>query len=45
MLWEELKLRLERLRPEKQMEQKALQAENMNKALKFRAFTSPINII
>jgi hypothetical protein len=45
MLWEELKLRLERLRPEKQMEQKALQAENLNKALKFRAFTSPYNII
>jgi hypothetical protein len=45
MLWEELKVRLERLRPEKQMEQKALQAENLNKALKFRAFTSPYNII
>jgi hypothetical protein len=45
MLWEELKARLERLRPEKQMEQKALQAENLNKALKFRAFTSPYNII
>jgi hypothetical protein len=45
MLWEELKTRLERLRPEKQMEQKALQAENLNKALKFRAFTSPYNII
>lgn len=45
MLWEELKTRLERLRPEKQMEQKAIQAENLNKALKFRAFTSPYNII
>jgi hypothetical protein len=45
ILWEELKARLERLRPEKQMEQKALQAENLNKALKFRAFTSPYNII
>jgi hypothetical protein len=45
LLWEELKLRLERLRPEKQWEIKGLQAENMNKALKYRAFTSPYNII
>jgi hypothetical protein len=45
MLWEELKARLERLRPEKMMEQKALQAENLNKLLKFRAFTSPYNVI
>ena len=45
MLWEELKTRLERLRPEKLMEQKALQAENLNKLLKFRAFQSPINVI
>jgi hypothetical protein len=45
ILWEELKLRLERLRPEKQWEIKGLQAENMNKALKFRAFTSPYNVI
>jgi hypothetical protein len=45
ILWEELKLRLERLRPEKQWEIKGLQAENMNKALKYRAFTSPYNII
>ena len=45
MLWEELKTRLERLRPEKMMEQKALQAENLNKLLKFRAFTSPYNVI
>jgi hypothetical protein len=45
MLWEELKTRLERLRPEKMMEAKALQAENLNKLLKFRAFTSPYNII
>jgi len=44
-LTEELRLRLERLRPEKQMEQKALQAENLNKLLKFRAFQSPYNII
>jgi len=45
MLWEELKTRLERLRPEKMMEQKALQAENLNKLLKFRAFTSPYTVI
>ncbi len=45
ILWEELKTRLERLRPEKLMEQKAAQAENLNKLLKFRAFTSPYNII
>ena len=45
MLWEELKARLERLRPEKMMEQKALQAENLNKLLKFRAFTSPYTVI
>ena len=45
MLWEELKARLERLRPEKQWEIKGLQAENMNKALKFRPFTSPYTVI
>jgi hypothetical protein len=45
MLWEELKTRLERLRPEKQWEIKGKMAEDMNKALKFRAFTSPYNII
>jgi hypothetical protein len=31
--------------PEKMMEAKALQAENLNKLLKFRAFTSPYNVI
>ena len=45
ILWEELKARLERLRPEKQWEIKGLMAENMNKALKFRPFTSPYNVI
>jgi hypothetical protein len=45
MLWEELKARLERLRPEKQWEIKGVQAENMNKALKFRPFTSPYTVI
>jgi hypothetical protein len=45
MLWEELKTRLERLRPEKQWEIKGIQAENMNKSLKFRPFTSPYTVI
>jgi len=45
MLWEELKTRLERLRPEKQWEIKGAQAENMNKALKYRPFTSPYTVI
>jgi hypothetical protein len=45
ILWEELKARLERLRPEKQWEIKGQMAENMNKALKFRPFTSPYNVI
>jgi hypothetical protein len=45
ILWEELKTRLERLRPEKQWEIKGVMAENMNKALKFRPFTSPYTVI
>jgi len=45
MLWEELKMRLERLRPEKQWEIKGKMATDMNTALKFRAFTSPYNVI
>ncbi len=45
MLWEELKTRLERLRPDKQWEVKGKMAEDMNKALKFRPFTSPYNVI
>lgn len=44
-LEEELKLRLERMRPEKQMEKEALIAENLNKALKFRAFPRQIYVI
>jgi hypothetical protein len=44
-LEEELKLRLERLRPEKQMEKEALLAENLNKQLKFRAFPSSFIVI
>jgi hypothetical protein len=45
ILLEELKLRLERLRPDKQWEVKGNIAEHMNKALKFRPFNSPYNII
>jgi hypothetical protein len=45
ILWEELKTRLERLRPDKQWEVKGAMAENMNKALKYRPFTSPYNVI
>jgi hypothetical protein len=44
-LEEELKLRLERLRPEKQMEKEALIAENLNKQLKYRAFQRQIYVI
>jgi hypothetical protein len=44
-LVEELMARLERLRPDKMLERKAGEAENLNKSLKFRAMPSPINII
>ncbi len=44
-LVEELMLRLERLRPDKMLERKANEAENLNKALKFRAMPSPYTII
>jgi hypothetical protein len=44
-LREELMARLERLRPEKQMEKDALIAENLNKALKFRAMPRQIYVI
>lgn len=44
-LIEELRLRLERLRPDKMLERKAGEAENLNKALKFRPFLSPYNVI
>jgi len=37
--------RLERLRPDKMIERKANEAENLNKSLKFRAMPSPINVI
>jgi hypothetical protein len=44
-LVEELMARLERLRPDKILERKGAEAENLNKALKFRPMQSPYNII
>lgn len=44
-LEEELKLRLERLRPDKMMEVKANQAESLNKSLQYRALPRQIYII
>lgn len=44
-LIEELTQRLERLRPEKILERKANEAENLNKALKYRPFQAPYNVI
>jgi hypothetical protein len=44
-LTEELMNRLERLRPDKLLERKANEAENLNKALKYRAMPSPYNVI
>jgi hypothetical protein len=44
-LVEELMARLERLRPDKILERKAGEAENLNKALKYRAMPSPFNVI
>jgi hypothetical protein len=41
-LVEELMARLERLRPDKLLERKGAEAENLNKALKYRAFQTPI---
>jgi hypothetical protein len=42
---EELLQRLERLRPDKILERKANEAENLNKSLKFRPFNSPYTVI
>jgi len=44
-LVEELMGRLERLRPEKILERKGNEAENLNKALKYRPIQSPFNVI
>jgi hypothetical protein len=42
---EELTQRLERLRPDKMLERKGTEAENLNKALKYRAMPNPFNVI
>lgn len=42
---EELMQRLERLRPDKMLERKGNEAENLNKALKYRAMPNPFNVI
>jgi hypothetical protein len=44
-LIEELSQRLERLRPEKILERKGNEAENLNKSLKYRPIISPFNVI
>jgi hypothetical protein len=44
-LVEELMARLERLRPDKVLERKGNEAENLNKSLKYRAFQNPYNVI
>lgn len=44
-LVEELTQRLERLRPEKILERKGNEAENLNKSLKYRPMISPFNVI
>jgi hypothetical protein len=44
-LVEELTQRLERLRPDKMLERKANEAENLNKSLRQRAMPSPITIV
>ena len=44
-LWERLSLRLERLRPDKMLERKALEAENLNKSLQYRPLGHNWNVI
>lgn len=44
-LIEELTQRLERLRPDKMLERKGNEAENLNKSLKYRPFQSPFTAI
>ncbi len=44
-LVEELMLRLERLRPDKLLERKGNEAENLNKSLKYRPMPAPITIV
>jgi hypothetical protein len=44
-LVEELSQRLERLRPDKMLERKGNEAENLNKSMKYRPINSPITMI
>jgi hypothetical protein len=44
-LVEELMARLERLRPDKLLERKGAEAENLNKSLKYRPMPAPITIV
>lgn len=44
-LWERLSVRLERLRPDKMLERKALEAENLNKSLQYRPLGHNWNVI
>ena len=44
-LIEELTQRLERLRPDKMLERKGNEAENLNKSMKYRPINSPITMI
>jgi hypothetical protein len=44
-LLEELMNRLERLRPDKMLERKGNEAENLNKSLKYRPIQAPYNVI
>ena len=44
-LIEELQQRLERLRPDKMLERRANEAENLNKTLQYRPFQGPFNAI
>jgi len=44
-LVEELMQRLERLRPDKMMERRASEAENLNNSLKYRPFKGPFQVI
>ena len=45
VLLDELMKRLERLRPDKMMERKASESENLNKSLRWRPIITPINVI
>ena len=44
-LWERLKERLERLRPDQMLERKANEAEQLNKSLQYRPLGHNMNVI